>query len=130
MKKPMIAACLALLAGSAAAQAPTPMGGTNAVVIGGTPILRVYAAVAGYSPHQRASAVQERLNRILALGPIHPSDITVTAQGMDATVRVKKHLLFTETRTDGRYAKTTALVLANQFAGRMRATLPDLTQAK
>jgi hypothetical protein len=127
MKKMIIAAYLALLAGSAAAQVPSNI---NAVFIGGTPILRVSVAVAGYSPHQRASAVQERLNRILALGPIHPSDITVTAQGMDATVRVKKHLLFTETRRDGRYAKTTALVLANQFAGRMRATLPDLTQAK
>jgi hypothetical protein len=131
MKKLIIAMCLALLAGSAAAQAPNHISSnSNVVFVGGTPILRVYSAVAGYSPHQRASAVQERLNRILALGPIHPSDITVTAQGMDATVRVKKHLLFTETSADGRYAKTTALVLANQFAGRMRATLPNLTQAK
>ena len=133
MNKMMITLGLALLAASAAAQAPTSTtttGNSNAVVVGGTPILRVYVAVAGYSPHQRAAAVQERLNRILALGPIHPSDIVVAPQGADAAVRVKGRLLFTETKADGRYAQTTALVLANQFAGRMRATLPDLTQAK
>ncbi len=130
IKKLIIAAGLALLAGGAGAQAPSNTSSSNAVFVGGTPILRVYVSVAGYSPHQRASAVQERLNQVLALGPIHPSDITVSAQGIDAAVRVKGHLLFTETSTDGRYAKTTALLLANQFAGRMRATLPDLTQAK
>jgi hypothetical protein len=122
---------LALLAAGAAAQVPAGTTRTgNAVVVGGTPILRVYVAVAGFSPHQRAAAVQERLNRILALGPIHASDIAVAAQGKDAAVRVKGRLLFTETSADGRYARTTALVLANQFAGRMRATLPELTQAK
>ncbi len=68
---------LTLLTGGLTAQAaPT----SNAVFIGGTPIMRV--PVAGYTPAQRAAAIQERLNRILASGPIHTSDITVSLVGM------------------------------------------------
>ena len=128
INKRVIAGGLLLLLGSRVeAQAPS---NRNAVFIGGTPIARIRTGVAGYSPVQRAAAMQERLNRILALGPIQSSDITVTGRGSDAAVRVQGRLLFTETKADGRAAQTTALVLANQLAGRMRAVLPELTKAK
>ena len=102
----------------------------NAVFIGGTPIMRVRVAAAGYSPEQRASAIQERLNRILAHGPIHPSDITASAQGAEAVVRVKGRLLFTADMATARYNQATPLELANQWADHMRVVLPGLTQAK
>ena len=102
----------------------------NAVFIGGTPIMRVRVAAAGYSIQQRASAIQERLNRILAQGPILPSDITVSPLGAEAVVRVKGRLLFTADMTTARYNEATPLELANQWADHLRTVLPGLTQAK
>ena len=124
----LAAAGLMLLAGSAI-HAQTPAS-SNAVFIGGTPIMRVYAAAGGYTPHQRAAAVQERLNQVLAEGPIHPTDITVSAMGNTATVRVKNHLMFTANPADASRSHLTPLLVANQLAGRMRTVLPGLTQAK
>ena len=92
--------------------------------------MRVRIAAAGYSPEQRAAAIQERLNRILAHGPIHPSDITVAALGTDAVVRVKGRLLFTADRTTARFNQATPLELANMWADHMRSVLPGLTEAK
>ena len=118
---------LVLLAGEAGAQtAPT----ANAVFIGGTPIMRVRVAAAGYTTEQRASAIQERLNRILAHGPTLPSDITVSPIGTEAVVRVKGRLLFTADMATAHYNKATPLALANQWADHLRAVLPGLTQAK
>ena len=118
---------LILLTGGMGAHAAS---NANAVFIGGTPIMRVRVAAAGYSPEQRASAIQERLNRVLAHGPIHPSDITASAQGAEAVVRVKGRLLFTADMATARYNQATPLELANQWADHMRAVLPGLTQAK
>ncbi len=123
----MTAAAIELLTVSVGAQAPS---NANAVFIGGTPIMRVRVAAAGYSPEQRAAAIQERLNRILAHGPVHPSDITATAQGAEAVVRVQGRLLFTADTATARYNQATPLELANQWADHLRAVLPDLTQAK
>ncbi len=118
---------LALLAGGVGAQAAST---ANAVFIGGTTIMRVRVAAAGYSAEQRASAIQERLNRILAQGPILPSDITVSPLGAEAVVRVKDRLLFTADMATARYNQATPLALANQWADHLRAVLPGLTQAK
>jgi hypothetical protein len=118
---------LFLLTGGVGVQAAST---ANAVFIGGTPIMRVRVAAAGYSTEQRASAIQERLNRILAHGPILPSDITVSPLGTEAVVRVKGHLLFTADMATAHYNEATPLELANQWAGHMRAVLPGLTQAK
>ena len=124
----LAAAGLLWLAGGALhAQTPTS---SNAVFVGGTSIMRVYAASGGYSPHQRAAAVQERLNQILAEGPIHPADITVSARGNTAAVRVKGRLMFTANPADANYSRVTPLLVADQLAGRMRTVLPGLTQAK
>jgi hypothetical protein len=116
-----------LLTGGVSAQAAS---NTNAVFVGGTPIMRVRIAAAGYSIEQRASAIQERLNRILAHRPILPSDITVSPLGAEAVVRVQGRLLFTADMATARYNQATPLELANQWADHMRAVLPGLTQAK
>ena len=121
------AGLLWLSGGAVHAQMPTS---SNAVFIGGTPIMRVYAAAGGYTPHQRAAAVQERLNRILAEGPVHPTDITVSQAGNTAAVRVKGHLMFTANPADASRSHVTPMIVANQLAARMRTVLPGLTQAK
>lgn len=117
---------LILLSAGLAAQAAT---NDNAVFIGGTPIMRVRVADAGYSPDQRASAIQEWLNRIFAHSPIHPSDITTSAEGAEAVMRVKGRLLFTADMATAHYNQATPIELANQWADHMRAVLPELTQA-
>lgn len=124
---PVLTVALTLLSGTAFAQ--THSNG-NAVFVGGTPIMRVRVAAAGYTPEQRAAAIQERLNDILAHGPVRPADITVAVQGGDAVVRVKGRLLFTADSATARFNQATPLVLANQWAQNMRAVLPGLTQAK
>ena len=127
MKLIAIAVGMLMLAGRLEAQV---VSNSNAVFIGGTPIMRVRVAAAGYSPEQRAAAIQERLNQILAHGPIQPSEITVSSQGADAVVRVKGRLLFTADSATARYNQATPRQLASQWADHMRAVLPGLTQAK
>lgn len=115
-----------LSAGSVFAQTPS---NANAVFVGGTSIMRVTTASGGYSPQQRATAIQARLNRILALAPIHPSDVTVT-QGMPPTVCVKGHLFFTADQASAQADHVTPMALANQLASRLKTVLPSLTKAK
>jgi len=116
---------LALLTGGGAAHAAP---NSNAVFIGGTPIMRV--PVAGYTPAQRAAAIQERINHILAKGPIHPEDITVSPVGNEAVVKVKGQLLFTADHATARFNQATPMQLATQWADHMKAVLPGLTKAK
>ena len=85
---------------------------------------------AGYSPEQRASAIQERLNEILAHGPIRAADVTVAPLGAEAVVRVKGQLLFTADAATAKFNQATPLALANQWAQNMRTVLPGLTQPK
>lgn len=118
---------LALLGGAALAQSPS---NATAVFVGGTPIMRVRVASAGFTPEQRASAIQERLNEILAHGPIHPSDIVAGPLGSEAVVRVKGQLLFTADSATAKFNQATPMALASQWAQNMRAVLPGLTQAK
>lgn len=112
MKRTIIlAAALVLLNGAATAQAPST---SNAVFVGGTPIMRVRVGAAGYTPAQRAAAIQERLNDILAHGPIRPDDITAEPLGSEAVVRVQGRLLFTADGATARFNQATPLELANQ----------------
>ena len=122
-----LGAVLALLGGAALARAPS---NANAVFVGGTPIMRVRVASGGYTPEQRASAIQERLNEILAHGPIHSSDIVAVPFGSEAVVRVKGQLLFTADSATARFNEASPMALANQWAQNMRAVLPSLTRAK
>ncbi len=118
---------LALLTGGGAAHAAP---NSNAVFIGGTPIMRVRVPVAGYTTTQRASAIQERLSHVLASGPIHPEDITVSPVGNEAVVKVKGQLLFTADHATARFNQATPMQLATQWADHMKAVLPGLTKAK
>jgi len=122
-----LATALTLAGGVASAQAPS---NSNAVFVGGTPVMRVRVAVAGYTPEQRAAAIQERLNEILAHGPIHPADVTVGTQGAEAVVRIKGRLLFTADGATARFNQATPLELAKQWAQNMRSLLPGITQSK
>ena len=122
-----LGAALTLLAGAAAAQTPS---NSNAVFVGGTPIMRVRLSSGNYSPEQRATAIQERLNEILAHGPIRAADVTVAPLGAEAVVRVQGRLLFTADAATAKYNGATPLALAKQWAANMRTVLPGLTRAK
>jgi hypothetical protein len=101
---------------------------SNRVFIGGTPIIRVQTSAGGYSPVDRASRIQERLNDILATGPIAQSDVVVVPFGDEAVVEVKGQLLFTADKETARYNDSTPMALANIWAHHMRQVLPALTQ--
>ena len=103
---------------------------SNAVFVGGTPIMRVRVASGGYSPAQRASHIQARVNKFLGQGPIHPEDITVQPAGNEAVVLVKGQLLFTADWATARFNQATPMQLASMWADHMRQVLPGLTQPK
>jgi hypothetical protein len=124
-----IGAALAAL-GTAAFADVTPST-SNAVFVGGTPIMRVRVPAGGYTPEQRASHIQLRLNDILGHGPIAPSDITTDPiGGGEYAVDVKGHLLFTADRATARFNGSTPQDLASQWADNMRQVLPALTAPK
>lgn len=102
----------------------------NAVVVGGTPIMRVRFAAGGFSVEQRAAAIQERVNKLLGQGPILPAEITVEDRGLDAVVLVKGQLLFTADTSTARFNQATTRELANHWADGMRRVLPGLTEPK
>ncbi len=102
----------------------------NAVFLGGTPIMRVRVGAAGYTPDERASAIQARLNLLLGEGPITPDEITTAQSGSDAVVLVKGQLLFTADTETARVNSTSTTDLASSWAERLRSVLPGLTEAK
>jgi hypothetical protein len=103
---------------------------SNAVFVGGTPIMRVRTAAGGYTPEERATHIQYRVNKLLGQGPISPSDITVRSVGNEAEVDVKGQLLFTADLATARFNQATPMDLANTWANNMRTVLPSLTQPK
>lgn len=117
------------LVGAALAQGQGGANG-NAVLVGGTPIMRVRVASGGFSPGQRADQIQQRVNKFLGQGPIRPDDITVRPLGNEAVVDVKGQLLFTADWATARFNHSTPMQLANMWASHMRDVLPSLTQPK
>ena len=103
---------------------------SNAVFVGGTPIMRVRVAAGGMSPNQRADQIQQRVNKVLGQGPITVSDIAVEPAGNEAVVNVKGQLLLTADWATARYNQSTPMELAQKWADTMRGILPSLTQAK
>jgi hypothetical protein len=103
---------------------------STAVLIGGTTIMRFRNSAGGYTPEQRALLTQERVNAILGMGPIQPSDITTSIVDGDAIVSVKGQLLFTADSTTAVINDSTPLQLANMWAENMRSVLPSLTDAR
>jgi hypothetical protein len=120
-------AALAMLGTAAFSDVPST---ANAVFVGGTPIMRVRVAAGGYTPEQRASYIQNRLNYLLGIGPIFASDITIAPQGDDYLVLVKGHLLFTADSATAQFNDATTRDLAATWADNMRMVLPGLTEAK
>ncbi len=127
-----LAAAVAALGGlrqvSAAGQANGK--NDNAVIVGGTCLMRVQTASGGYSRAQRAAAIQARVNQLLGTGPIAPADITVEPAGNEATVNVKGQLLFTADWATARFNRSTPTDLASVWANNMRRVLPGLTSPK
>jgi hypothetical protein len=99
----------------------------NAVILGGTTIMRFRVGAGGYTAHQRAVATQERLNKLLGEGPIYASDIVTQMSGLDAVVLVKDQLLFTADAQTAAINDATPIDLANAWADNMRKILPELT---
>lgn len=126
MKKTFVVAATLLMAGTATAQG----GSASTVFVGGTEIMRVRVAAGGMSTSQRAAQIQERVNKFLGQGPIHPSQITVEPRGNEAVVLVKGQVLLTADWATARFNRTTPTLLANVWAERMRGILPGLTQPK
>jgi hypothetical protein len=103
---------------------------SNAVFVGGTPILRVRFSADGYTPEERASQIQQRLNLFLGDGPISADEITTQTEGDDAVVLVKGQLLFTADAATAHYNTTSPLSLADTWADSLRSVLPELTESK
>ena len=106
------------------------VGSANAVIVGGTSIMRFHFSAGGFTPDERASETTQRLNDIMATGPIAASDITVQSNGGDAVVLVKGELLFTADSATADFNDSTPIELANEWADQMRDKLPGLTEAK
>jgi hypothetical protein len=103
----------------------------TSVFVGGTPIMRVRFAADGYSPEQRAAAIQNRVNKLLGQGPITPDEITVQdIDNVDSAVYVKGQLLFTADSATAQFNQTSPHNLASEWADTMRSVLPSLTEAK
>jgi hypothetical protein len=103
---------------------------STSVFVGGTSIMRVRFGAAGFTPQQRARAIQRRVNALLGDGPILPSDITVSdIDASDSAVYVKGSLLFTADRATAMYNQTSVHNLAEKWAEAMRQVLPGLTKA-
>jgi hypothetical protein len=117
---------IAALAASMAVWADTPT--TTKVYAAGTPVMTVRAAAGGYTPAERADHIQNRLNYILGLAPIFPSDIEVVPSGQDVLVTVKNRLLFTADPDAAKANDSTPLDLANTWAVELKRILPTLTR--
>ncbi len=89
-------------------------------------LLRIRCAAGGCSVEQRADAIQQRANDLLALGKGIPQ-VTVKKTGADANIYTNKCLFMTVTAADGKAANTTAVKLANTWAQRLRTILPQAT---
>jgi len=113
-------------ASSAASTAP-PIPSTQQVLVGGILFLTVRGAWGGLSAEQRASEVQDRINKALASGPIYPSDITVAKVDGDWIVLLQGQRLFTADYDTSRIDETPPHDLAVKWANFLKATLPGLT---
>jgi len=91
--------------------------------------MRVRFGADGFTPEQRATEIQQRVNHVLGEGPIYASDITVTdIDSTDSAVYVKGRLLFTADQATAQYNQMKAHDLAEKWADTMRQVLPDLTK--
>lgn len=110
------------------ASAGSPITNTSDLAfVGGTSILRIRTSWAGYDPHRRAMIVQERVNRALSVGPVHPGEITVGRVQGDWCVLFRGRRFLTADPRTARLDRSNPRALAARWAQRMRRVIPALT---
>ena len=117
----LFAACL--LAGTCSARAE---GGDGDVSVGGEHILTVRFAAGGLSIKERADAITERLNVILADPNLKAADIRALPAGSDAKIMVKDKLLVTVDSQTAKFNTSKPLQLAQAWADHLRKVLPRI----
>ncbi len=100
----------------------------NLAFVGGTPILRVRAAWAGFDPNERAMMVQQRVNNALSVGPVHPREITIGQVQGDWCVLFRGHRFLTADPRTAKQENSNPKALAIKWAHRMRQVIPALTR--
>src|SRR5690348_14670902 len=104
----VMAVGLALFAGSAIAD------NSNKVVIGSDCVVQFRTSSGGFTPEQRADAVQTRLNNILSDTTWTPADIHVNYVHSDASIMVGSHLFVTITAADAKASASTVRDVASR----------------
>lgn len=99
------------------------------ISLGGKVIMTIREGSGGYSASQRAEIIRRRLEPILRMPGIKPSEVTIrdNPEGPYASIYVRDRLLVTVTQDMARSNNSTPEVLAEMYAGRLRELLPQLT---
>lgn len=126
----LIALSLAALT-TAAPAAPKSVSDTSAeVIIGGTLIHTVRTPWGGKTAKQRAAQVQQRLNMMLAHGPMVPTDFTVGSIDGDWCVLFRGTRFLTADPASAQANHCSPEALAGQWAAHLDRVLPELTKPK
>ena len=97
------------------------------VAVGGEQILTIRFPASGMTIKQRADAVTERLQDILADPNLKPKDITaVPVSKTTAKVMVKNRLLVTVTQDAAKFNGMTPIGLAQKWVDNIRHVLPKI----
>ncbi len=111
--------------------APAPKNDTSAeVIIGGTLIHTVRTGWGGKTAKQRATEVQIRLNKMLAQGPMTPTDFTVGQRDGDWCVLFRGKRFLTADPASAAQNQCSPQALAGQWAAHLDKVLPELTKPK
>ncbi len=111
--------------------APTRANDTSAeVIIGGTLIHTVRTPWGGKTAKQRATQVQQRLNTMLAHGPMLPTDFTVGQMEGDWCVLFRGARFLTADPASAQANHCSPEALAGQWAAHLDKVLPELTKPK
>lgn len=128
---PALAALFLVALTTAAPAAPKPANDTSAeVIIGGTLIHTVRTPWGGKTAKQRATQVQQRLNKMLAQGPMVPTDFTVGQREGDWCVLFRGTRFLTADPASAAQNHCSPEALAGQWAAHLDKVLPELTKPK
>ena len=123
-------AALSLAAFLVSAAPAAPNDTSAEVIIGGTLIHTVRTPWAGKTTKQRAAQVQQRLNQMLAHGPIVPGDFTVSELAGDWCVLFRGQRFLTADPASAALNHCSPEALAGQWAAHLGQVLPELTKSK
>lgn len=116
----LVTLLLALTACSVACSAP------GDIWLAGYLLLTLKAPAQGQTLAQRTDAVQVRANDLLVLSSTLPK-ITVRKCGVNYSIYADKKVFLTVTAADAKMGRTTTQKLANDWAKKLRVTLPKAT---